>query len=141
MEDSRSKHGIFSWNELLTTDPAAAKEFYTQLFGWTTQAWPMGDFDYTIVKAGEVDVGGIMPIPEMAKGMPPSWGAYVTVDDVDATAAKAEKLGGKINRSTKRNTDRWPVYGNPGSARRGHLGDYLREKVASPEDRSSGGSG
>jgi predicted enzyme related to lactoylglutathione lyase len=96
MEDSRSKHGMFSWNELLTTDPAAAKEFYTQLFGWTTQAWPMGDFDYTIVMAGEVDVGGIMPIPEMAKGMPPSWGAYVTVDDVDATAAKAEKLGGKV---------------------------------------------
>jgi predicted enzyme related to lactoylglutathione lyase len=28
--------------------------------------------------------------------MPPSWGAYVTVDDVDATAALAEKLGGKI---------------------------------------------
>ncbi|HEX3446072.1 MAG TPA: VOC family protein [Chthoniobacterales bacterium] len=96
MEDSRSKHGMFSWNELLTTDPAAAEEFYTQLFGWTTQAWPMGDFDYTIMKAGEVDVGGIMPIPEMAKGMPPLWGAYVTVDDVDATAAKAEKLGGKI---------------------------------------------
>jgi predicted enzyme related to lactoylglutathione lyase len=96
MEDSRSKHGRFSWNELLTTDPAAATEFYTQLFGWTTQAWPMGDFDYTIVKAGESDAGGIMPIPEKAKGMPPSWGAYVTVEDVDATVAKAEKLGGKI---------------------------------------------
>ena len=96
MEDSRNKQGRFSWNELLTTDPAAAREFYTQLFGWTTQEWPMGDFDYTIVKAGEVDVGGIMPIPEMSKGMPPNWGAYVTVDDVDATAAKAQKLGGKI---------------------------------------------
>jgi predicted enzyme related to lactoylglutathione lyase len=74
MEDSRNKQGRFSWNELFTTDPAAAKEFYTQLFGWTTQEWPMGDFDYTIVKAGEVDVGGIMPIPEMSKGMPPNWG-------------------------------------------------------------------
>ena len=96
MEDSRSKHGMFSWNELLTTDPAAAKEFYTQLFGWTTQVFPMGAYDYTIVKVGEADIGGIMSIPEMSKGMPPSWGAYVTVDDVDATAAKAEKLGGKI---------------------------------------------
>jgi predicted enzyme related to lactoylglutathione lyase len=28
--------------------------------------------------------------------MPPNWGAYVTVDDVDATAVLAEKLGGKI---------------------------------------------
>jgi predicted enzyme related to lactoylglutathione lyase len=25
-----------------------------------------------------------------------AWGVYVTVDDVDATAAKAEELGGKI---------------------------------------------
>ena len=49
MEDSRSKHGMFSWNELLTTDPAVAKEFYTQLFGWTTQLFQMGDSDYTMV--------------------------------------------------------------------------------------------
>jgi hypothetical protein len=67
MEDSRSKHGMFGWNELLTTDPAAAKEFYTQLFGWTTQVFPMGAHDYTIVKMGEVDIGGIMSIPECPK--------------------------------------------------------------------------
>jgi hypothetical protein len=30
------------------------------------------------------------------KGMPPVWGTYVTVDDVDQTAKTAEKLGGKI---------------------------------------------
>jgi predicted enzyme related to lactoylglutathione lyase len=96
MDDPRSKHGKFSWNELLTTDPEGAKEFYGQLFGWTTQDWPMDGFNYTIVKAGDTDVGGIMPIPPHATGMPPTWGAYVTVDDVDATAALAEKLGGKI---------------------------------------------
>jgi predicted enzyme related to lactoylglutathione lyase len=96
MEDSRNKHGKFSWNELLTTDPEGAKEFYGQLFGWTSQEWPMSDFNYSIVKAGDTDVGGIMPIPSHAKGMPPAWGAYVTVDDVDATAGLAEKLGGKV---------------------------------------------
>src|ERR1700723_2567603 len=96
MEEPRNKHGKFSWNELLTTDPAAAKEFYGQLFGWTTREWPMEGFNCTIVKVGEIDVGSIMPIPGHAAGMPPRWGAYVTVDDVDATAALAEKLGGKI---------------------------------------------
>jgi predicted enzyme related to lactoylglutathione lyase len=96
MDDPRSKHGKFSWNELLTTDREGARQFYTGLFGWTTRPWPMGELEYTIVKAGDTDAGGIMPIPEHAKGMPPSWGAYVTVDDVDATAALAEKLGGKI---------------------------------------------
>jgi predicted enzyme related to lactoylglutathione lyase len=96
MDDPGSKHGRFSWNELLTTDPEGAKEFYGQLFSWTTQEMPMGDSTYTIVKLGDKDVGGIMPIPPHAVGMPPAWGAYVTVDEVDATAALAEKLGGKI---------------------------------------------
>ena len=35
-----------------------------------------------------------MPIPQ--QGMPPNWGTYVTVDDVDAVAKQAQQLGGKI---------------------------------------------
>jgi predicted enzyme related to lactoylglutathione lyase len=35
--------------------------------------------------------------PEIA-GMPPMWGIYVTVDNVDLTAKKVEELGGKIIR-------------------------------------------
>jgi predicted enzyme related to lactoylglutathione lyase len=38
-------------------------------------------------------VGGAMP-PMMA-GIPPHWNVYFNVTDVDATAAKAESLGGK----------------------------------------------
>jgi predicted enzyme related to lactoylglutathione lyase len=37
-----------------------------------------------------------MTVPPQAEGTPPNWGCYVTVSDVDATAAKAEELGGKI---------------------------------------------
>ena len=33
-------------------------------------------------------------MPPEASGMPPTWSAYVTVDDVDATAAQVETLGG-----------------------------------------------
>ncbi len=55
----------------------------------------MGDMTYTVLKAGETEAGGIMPIPEQAQGTPPHWGVYVTVDDVDATAKKAEELGAK----------------------------------------------
>lgn len=98
MEPSETKHGQFSWNELATTDPAGATKFYTQLFGWTSQEWPMPEFTYTVVRLGgsETGQGGIMPIPPSAKGMPPAWISYVTVDSVDTTAKQAEKLGGKI---------------------------------------------
>ena len=98
MEPSETTHGQFSWNELVTNDPAAATSFYTQLFGWTTQEFPMPDFTYTVVSAGGANTGqgGIMPTPPSAQGMPPAWISYVTVDSVDNTVKQAEKLGGKI---------------------------------------------
>ena len=98
MEPSETKHGQFSWNELVTTDPAAATNFYTKLFGWRTQDFPMPEFTYTVVSAGAASTGqgGIMPLPSSAKGMPPAWISYVTVDNADTTAEQAENLGGKI---------------------------------------------
>lgn len=56
----------------------------------------MPNGNYTTVQVGEASVGGIMRIPAEAQGMPPSWGVYVTVDNVDETLARAEKLGGTV---------------------------------------------
>lgn len=95
MTDVFKQHGAFSWSELMTSNPEAAKKFYSELFGWETDDMPMGDMTYTVLKAGDKEVGGIMSIPEQAKGTPPYWGIYVTVDDVDTTAKKAEELGAK----------------------------------------------
>ena len=96
MDDKLMKNGAFSWFELMTKDPAAAKDFYTKLFGWDTEEMPMGDTTYTIVKVGEEGVGGIMATPPDAQGVPPHWGIFVTVDDVDATAKLAQELGATI---------------------------------------------
>jgi uncharacterized protein len=94
----RNKAWPVQLNELITTDPTAATSFYTKLFGWTTQEFPMPDFTYTVISAGGVGSGqgGIMPTPPAAKGMPPAWIGYVTVDNIDTTAQQVEKLGGKI---------------------------------------------
>jgi predicted enzyme related to lactoylglutathione lyase len=95
MKDPFKEHGAFSWFELMTTDTEGAKEFYSKLFGWETEEMPMEDMNYTVLKVGDDAVGGIMPIPPHAEGTPPNWGGYVTVDDVDATARKAEELGAR----------------------------------------------
>jgi hypothetical protein len=89
-------HGAFSWCELMTTDPEAAREFYTQLFGWGSTPMEMPNGTYTTLQVGEASVAGLMKIPPDAKGMPPNWGCYVTVDNVDATCKRVEQLGGKI---------------------------------------------
>jgi len=97
MDEQSKKHGAFSWCELVTTNSNSAKEFYTKLFGWETEDMNMGPgMTYTVVKVGGTGIGGIMPMPQQAQGMPPHWGSYVTVNDVDATARTATQLGGKI---------------------------------------------
>ncbi len=97
MDEQFKQHGAFSWCELMTTDVEAAKAFYVKLFGWDTEVMNMPGMTYTVVKAGGKGIGGIMGMPPDApKGMPPMWGSYVTVDDVDATAKTAEKLGAKL---------------------------------------------
>ncbi len=96
MTDPMKQHGAFSWNELMTTDVDAAKTFYTSLFGWKMEDMQTNDMGYTIAKSGDKEMAGIMGMPPEAGDMPPAWGAYVTVDDVERSAAQAEKLGGKI---------------------------------------------
>jgi predicted enzyme related to lactoylglutathione lyase len=96
MAEPYKTHGAFSWFELMTTDVAAARDFYTKLFGWTTEDMPMEQGTYTVVKVKDKSAAGIMGMPPEAPGIPPMWGIYITVDDVDATAKKAQELGGKI---------------------------------------------
>ena len=88
-------HGAFSWNELMTSDPAAAAAFYGSLFGWKIKDPDEAMGGYRVVSVGEAGVGGIMACPEEMAQMPPRWGAYVTVDNMDATLAQCEALGGK----------------------------------------------
>jgi predicted enzyme related to lactoylglutathione lyase len=90
--------GRFVWHELMTTDPEGAKAFYSNVVGWTTEDIPMPGMTYTLGKADGVQVVGMMPIPPDAAAMniPPNWTGYIAVDDVDASVAQVESLGGKI---------------------------------------------
>jgi hypothetical protein len=94
----RTKSGAFSWNELLAKDVEAAKSFYTQLFGWTTEDMPSQSGTYTVFKVDGEQVAGLFKLPEQAEqmGAPPYWGSYVTVDNVDETVKKAEELGATV---------------------------------------------
>jgi uncharacterized protein len=87
--------GTFCWDELLTTDPAAATSFYTQMYGWTVTERDMGPAGpYRLLKRGERMSGGIMkaPMPEIR----PHWGAYVAVANVDASTKRAEGLKARV---------------------------------------------
>ncbi len=83
--------GKFVWFELVTSDVGAAKGFYGELLGWTTEGMPGGE--YTIVNNAGVGQAGIT---EPRMGEPAHWHSYVSVPDVDAAAKRAVKAGGKV---------------------------------------------
>jgi predicted enzyme related to lactoylglutathione lyase len=96
---TRHAVGTFCWADLGTTDPEAAKKFYTGLFGWQAADAPMGNGEFytSFTKNGE-KVVALYPqqAPERARGELPSWNVYLAVDDVDAFAKKIEQRGGTI---------------------------------------------
>jgi uncharacterized protein len=97
MTDISQQHGAFSWCELMTTDTTAAKAFYTRLFGWTIEERTMPEMTYNVMSVGNKEFGGLMQMPPgIPAGVPPRWGVYVTVDDVDATAKLVVELGGEV---------------------------------------------
>ena len=88
--------GTFCWNELATTDLAAAKKFYTELLGWTFKESQAAGMAYDEVVVGGQHIGGIYQMGTEFGNAPSHWMSYVAVDDVDARAKQAEELGGKV---------------------------------------------
>ena len=98
-EVTKYEPGTFCWVELATSDSAAAKNFYSQLFGWESEDNPMGpDSFYTILRTSGKDVGGLFELmPDMkAQGVPPNWLSYVSVTSADETAEKAKAAGATL---------------------------------------------
>lgn len=81
--------------ELMTTDVAKAKDFFGKLFDWKLEEVKgAGDMAYTMIQVGEGTGGGMMKNPMPNAGS--MWLAYVLVDDLKASTAKARSLGGKV---------------------------------------------
>ena len=92
-----SKAGEFCWNELLTSDYAAAFDFYSKIFGWKiVQDMDMGPMGtYRVFGIGDKQIGGMMTIPK-GQPTPPMWLYYTETPDLDAALGRATKNGAKV---------------------------------------------
>jgi hypothetical protein len=84
------------WNELATNDSVAARQFFEGLLGWESETQRMGALDYTLFKRGDESAAGMMQIGPDSGPMPTHWLVYIAVDDCDASAARAQTLGGRM---------------------------------------------
>jgi predicted enzyme related to lactoylglutathione lyase len=86
--------GALTWNQLNTSDPEAAIAFYTELFGWTTEAPEGGDGSFWSFKNSEGWLnGGVMGLqPET--DAPPSWTPFFASVGLREHEARVKELGG-----------------------------------------------
>jgi len=90
--------GEGSWHELMTTDAAAAMKFYAEVFGWQPgEAMDMGPMGkYYIFNRPIGMIGGMMNKPPEMASVPPNWGIYFRVADLDGAIERIKANGGQI---------------------------------------------
>jgi predicted enzyme related to lactoylglutathione lyase len=91
----KNKVGAFVWNELYAKDPEASVKFYSSFTDLVDKPMDMGPGGvYHVLESDGKGRGGVMrlPMPEA----PHMWVPYVQVADVDATVAKAKRLGADV---------------------------------------------
>jgi len=92
--------GRWVWADLVTTDVAAAADFYGKVFGWTFETYG-GEDDratYTLALADELPIGGLVFDERAMRDNKPSarWIGLISVPDVRAAADAVTQGGGKV---------------------------------------------
>ena len=85
-------NGVVKW-QILSKDAEKTARFYSSLFDWKTDTANM--LGYREIKTGSdrgID-GGVWPAPPEAQDFVQ---LFIEVDDVDATIAKATRLGARV---------------------------------------------
>ena len=92
---SPTDQGRCAWNELSTSDPVAARQFYGQQFGWTSDNFmPMGEHgEYRFIDNEGLTLGAIAGAME---GQHPHWRFYFKVPSISKTKDTVEAKGGKV---------------------------------------------
>ena len=91
--------GSFTWNELLSRDPKASRDFLGKVFGyeWDTMEDAPGGMEYVMGRVGERQVFGTMAMPETVPAeVPTYWNTYFAVADTDESVARAAASGAQV---------------------------------------------
>ena len=86
--------GTWSWNELVTPDVAAAKDFYGSLFGWTSQDVP-GPTERAGFALGDLLIAGVHA-PNPGEDDTPQWMVTFRVANADRAVEKVQGQGGNV---------------------------------------------
>ncbi len=84
------------WADATTPDLDAAQRFYAAVFGWEFQNSGPEFGNYSMCLRDGKPVAGLTPPPPGPETAPPMWSVYLASSDVDETARRIGRAGGKI---------------------------------------------
>ena len=90
--------GKIGWFDLTVEDAPAIRDFYAKVVGWKPEDVQMGDysdFNMTMPESGD-PAAGICHAKGGNAELPSQWLIYITVADVDQSAAACADNGGKV---------------------------------------------
>ena len=83
------------WTELGTSDMAAARRFYTELFGWRHETDPRQEAGgYTVAHLGDAAVAALTPLFQESQRV--AWNVSFAVADADTAAEQVTAAGGTV---------------------------------------------
>jgi len=83
------------WLDLSSSDPAAARDYYSKVFGWKIDVNPDPQYGgYALAKLNGKDVAGMGP-KQQPEG-PSAWMIYIGTDNADEAAKKIAAAGGNV---------------------------------------------
>jgi uncharacterized protein len=125
--------GKIIWADLVTTDLASAKHFYSALFGWTFTDVQTGSADYSLATLNGEPVGGIVerkvsPVQQRH----PVWLTFISVRNTDKAQKTIVANGGKVlsPAHTYAHRGRQAVFADP----QGAVFAVLQSSSGDPED-------
>ena len=94
MSDSTGKIG---WIDMSVDNADEVRDFYKAVVGWGHEDVSMGDYaDYSMTTSAGDAVSGICHARGSNAELPGGWLIYITVADVDASAAACAANGGEV---------------------------------------------
>jgi uncharacterized protein len=95
---STNNVGSIGWIDMTTSDAGGVRDFYRAVVGWEAEDVDMDGYaDYVMKMPGSGDgVAGVCHARGSNADLPAGWLIYITVADVEASAAACVEYGGKV---------------------------------------------
>ncbi len=97
-ETPKPEVGSIAWADLTIPNAEEVRDFYREVVGWKHSPVDMGGYsDFNMLTpTSDKSTAGICHARGVNEELPPQWLIYITVENIEKSAARCIELGGKL---------------------------------------------